>query len=179
MNELDNSTKVQPNNISLQSFAVSIPTADGKKVAYKVPAMLPMEWDESIQDWLLTPDAMQEIENIKARHMGLLTAQEIRELRASLNLTQKQIAEVLKIGDKTWTRWESGRQRPSQSLNLLLRALQRGILTPYALHQLGMPSVDWTGAVQAKANEPQPATLMLPYVEVSFAATYEEMPLAS
>jgi DNA-binding transcriptional regulator YiaG len=168
----------------LRNFEICVPSADGESVASRVSVMVPMTWDETINEWLLTPGAMDEIECVKARHMGLLPANEIRALRERLGLTQGEIAELLKIGAKTWTRWESGRQRPSQSLNLLLRALQTGVITPYMLQQLGAPQIDWTQATEAAAaaaaaaTETGLTTIELPPA-VCTPGTYEGMPLAA
>jgi len=164
--------------IELHSYEVSVPTADGHSVAYVVPIMVPMEWEELIQGWLLTPDAEAMIEETKARHMGLLTPTEIKQLRENLNLTQAELSELLKIGAKTWTRWETGSQRPSQSLNLLLRGLQTGVITPYSLRQLGQPQVDWTPATTAAAGT-EPLSLSLSLDSSDQPEVGEEMPLAA
>ena len=170
-----------PQRIELHAYEVTIPSADGESVAAKIPLMVPMEWDESIQEWLLTPEAMDEIETTKARHMGLLTPAELLELRERLCLTQAEIADLVKIGAKTWTRWETGKQRPSQSLNLILRALQTGSLTVPALRQLGQPQVDWTAAL-VPVPPTEPFTPSLPWpegIDQQHDACYEEMPLAA
>lgn len=163
----------------LQRFDVPIPARDGKSVAEVVPVMVPVEWDEDAHDWVLTVEAMDLIEETKARHMGLLTPKEIRELRERLGHTQEQMSDLLKLGAKTWSRWETGRQRPSQSLNLLLRAIRAGVLTPYMLCQLGYETFDWSAAVSATSMAPEPVTMVFPQVEPNLAGTYEEMPLAS
>ncbi len=82
-----------------------------------------MEWDPELKEWLITPEAEELLEDTKARHMGLALPEDLRALRVLLDLTQSGMGELLCIGEKTWTRWETGRQRPSQSLNLLLRAV--------------------------------------------------------
>ena len=169
----------QNQRIELQPYEVTVPTADGQSVAYMVPIMAPMAWEELIQDWVLTPDAEALIEDTKARHMGLLTPTEIKQLREMLNLTQAELSELLKIGAKTWTRWETGSQRPSQSLNLLLRGLQTGVISPQAMRQLGQPQIDWTPAVAAPV-ETQPVSLLLPLVPAEeHLGVCEEMPLAA
>lgn len=142
----------------LQSFDVSIPASDGKSVSEVVSIMVPVEWDKDAQDWVLTPDAMELIEETKARHMGLLTPAEIRALREQLGYSQEKMSEVLEIGAKTWSRWETGRQRPSRSLNLLLKALKSGILTPFMLRQLSFSTHDWSSSadVGLVVSEPGP-----------------------
>jgi len=182
MNPTNDTTK-PPSRTELREYDVIVPTADGKNIAYKVPLMVPMEWDDTIDSWLLTPDAMLEIENTKARHMGLLLPDEIKALREKLGLTQQQVADLLKIGDKTWTRWETGAQRPSQSLNLILKALQSGLLTPSMLQQLDADAsqIDWTKVVDAVAadTDTEPATFKLDLPEYAHAGNYEELSLAA
>lgn len=109
-------------------FNVPIPNSDGTGVASHVPITITQEWDDSIQEWFVTPESEELIESTKARHMGLLPPEDLRRLRARLNLTQREIGELLQIGEKSWTRWETGRQRPSRSMNILLRALADGLL---------------------------------------------------
>ncbi|NQT94694.1 MAG: helix-turn-helix domain-containing protein [Lentisphaerae bacterium] len=114
-------TKTEP-------FEVLIPTPDGKEIAERVAIEVIHEWDEDVGEWLLTPESLKKIDDTKARHLGLLLPEEIRALRERLGLTQDQIASLLEIGEKSWSRWENGRHRPSRSVNLLLRALDSGRL---------------------------------------------------
>lgn len=105
---------------------VAIPSTDGKSVAYTIPVRVPARFDEDLQDYILDGTAMADIDRVKARHMGLLSPEEIKALRTRLGATQKEIAGLLQIGDKSWTRWETGRERPSRSMNILIRALNDG-----------------------------------------------------
>ena len=114
-------TKTEP-------FEVLIPTPDGKQVAERVPIEVVHEWDEEIGEWLLSPESLKLIEDTKARHMGLLLPEELQALRERLDMTQSEIANLLEIGEKSWSRWESGRHRPSRSMNLLIKALDKGRL---------------------------------------------------
>jgi DNA-binding transcriptional regulator YiaG len=92
---------------------VHIPSLDGTSVESIVKAKVSAVFDEDYKDYLLDGDALAEIERVKARHMGLLTPDEIKNLRARLDVTQKELAELLQIGEKSWSRWETGRERPS------------------------------------------------------------------
>ena len=40
-----------------------------------------MEWDVEIQEWLMTDEGLQKVEETKARHMGLMLPSEIHALR--------------------------------------------------------------------------------------------------
>jgi transcriptional regulator with XRE-family HTH domain len=105
---------------------VHIPTPDGKAVAYTIPATVPAVFNEDLQDYILDGYALAEIDRIKARYMGLVLPEEIKALRDRLGATQKQLADLLQIGAKTWSRWETGRERPSRSMNILIRSLKDG-----------------------------------------------------
>lgn len=83
------------------------------------------------------------LDKAKARHMGLLTPEQIKALRKRLGLTQPQISELLQIGEKTWTRWETGRERPSRSINVLLFALNDGKLDAAYLRSVARRRNDW------------------------------------
>lgn len=130
-----------------------IPTSDGSAVAYEVTVEVPMEWSAAANDWLITAEAEAIIESTKSRHMGLLRPEQLAALRQRLRLTQAEIGGILCIGEKTWTRWESGRQRPSQSLNLLIRALEVGLLSTYDLQWLRNPEIDWSPVLKNRVRQ--------------------------
>ena len=129
-------------------FPVAIPTPEGgvsETVTIKVPALR----DPVDGEVYLTEDALRKIDDTKARFMGLLLPQQIKELRAYLALSQREISDLLQIGEKTWCRWESGRERPSRSLNLLLQALMDGQITVCYLRMVRNPALGcWEGATQ-------------------------------
>jgi len=105
-------------------YPVAIPTLDGKSVDRTVEIELDA-WRDADGEIFLDGEAEEKIAAVKARHMGLLTPTEIKEIRVStLDATQKEISTWLQIGEKSCTRWESGRERPSRSMNVLLCALR-------------------------------------------------------
>ncbi len=91
----------------------------------------------------LDTEATAILDRVKARHLGLLTPEQIRALRLRLGLTQKTISELLQIGEKTWTRWETGRERPFRSINLLLCALNDGKIDMPYLRSLADRRKEW------------------------------------
>ena len=117
------------NDLKMRPFDVQIPNLDGDGIAETIRIDVPVHIDPESGEEILTAAAHELIEKTKARRMGLMLADEIRELRERFSLTQEQISELLQIGAKTYTRWESGRARPSRSLNLLLCALRDGALS--------------------------------------------------
>ncbi len=123
-----------------EQFEVLIPNRDGTAVAEKVPVTITLEWDEEVKEWLVTPDSHQLIEDTKARHMGLLLPAQFVELRKRHGYSQKEMGELFQAGGKSWTRWESGKHRPSRMVNLLIRALYEGeISINYLLKRAGKP----------------------------------------
>ncbi len=124
---------------------VVIPTLDGTGVAETIQVEVDAWRDPETGETYLDGRAVAELDRVKARHLGLLDPQEIRDLRRSLGLTQRELSALLQIGGKSWTRWETGRERPSRSLNVLLRALRDGRIDPGYLRTLqprGRPRCD-------------------------------------
>jgi DNA-binding transcriptional regulator YiaG len=103
---------------------IRIPVSDG--VARTVKVKVPAWRDPADGEIYLDAEAIAILDKARARHLGVLAPQELSKLRKRLGLTQHEIADLLQIGDKTWTRWETGREVPSRSLNLLLMALYEG-----------------------------------------------------
>jgi len=104
---------------------VHIPTLAGDGIAETIEVQV-SAWKDADGEIYLTGEAEAELDAVKARHMGLLTPEQMIELRKYLELTQKEMSRLLQLGEKTWTRWESGRERPSRSMNILLNALMDG-----------------------------------------------------
>jgi len=122
----------QPTKVT---YPVAIPTLDGKTVSHTVDLEVDA-WRNVDGEIFLDGDAEEKIEATKTRHMGLLTPSQIKQLRESVGLTQKELSDLLQLGEKSWTRWESGRERPSRSINVLLCALRDGKIDPRYLEQL-------------------------------------------
>ena len=58
------------------------------------------------------------------KQYGLLPGVEIRRLRERLKLTQGQLAELLRLGVNTISRWESGRNVQTAAMDVLLRLVR-------------------------------------------------------
>lgn len=127
----------------LGSIEVRIPNADGTGVAERLRVEVPLKWDEELNEWLLTEEAHQIIDDTKSRHMGLISPFDLKEIRIRLRLSQRQIGALLQVGEKSYTRWESGKARPSRSLNVLLCALRDGRLSVPYLQSLHRPFAEW------------------------------------
>ncbi len=134
-------------------FDVVIPNLEGDAIAEKVQITVQVCTDPETGEDILTPESMALIEKTQARHMGLLSPEEIRALRERLMLTQEEMSELLQLGGKSYTRWESGRARPSRSLNLLLCALRDGIVTVEYLRALRQGGT--TGVIAERLLAPE------------------------
>jgi len=55
---------------------------------------------------------------------GLLTADDIRSIRERYDLTQAEIARLLRLGGNTISRWEAGRNVQTASMDMLLRMIR-------------------------------------------------------
>jgi putative zinc finger/helix-turn-helix YgiT family protein len=122
---------------------IAIPTTDGKSVAEFVEIEVPCTIDSLTGEELLGEEALKKMDQVKSRYMGLLLPTEIKDLRKSLGLTQEEICNLLQIGAKSYSRWETGKDRPSRSMNLLLRAIADGKATLGYLKSIQGPRSDW------------------------------------
>jgi DNA-binding transcriptional regulator YiaG len=122
---------------------VHIPTPDGKGIAETIMVRVPALRDPKTQEIFLTGEALHMLDKAKARHMGVLLPDEIKELRQRLEVTQKDMSNLLGIGEKTYTRWEAGRGRPTQSSNKILVALWEGHITVESLRSMRQPAFPW------------------------------------
>jgi len=55
---------------------------------------------------------------------GLLSADEIRSVRERFDLTQAELARLLRLGGNTISRWEVGRNVQTASMDMLLRMIR-------------------------------------------------------
>lgn len=105
---------------------VFIPNATGDAIAETIMTEVPAWQDPKTGKIYLDGEAHEMLDAVKARHLGILLPDQLRAMRKAIGLTQKKMAELLQLGEKTWTRWETGAERPSRSMNLLLCALRDG-----------------------------------------------------
>jgi len=77
--------------------------------------------DCKLQDQKLT-EALEQ----NRRKRGLLTGQEIKEIRETLDYSQNQLERLLGFGAKSFARWETYRADQSRAADLLLRAIKNG-----------------------------------------------------
>lgn len=107
---------------------VHIPTPDHKGVAEVVEVVVPAWQDPVSGQIFLDGEAHEMMDAVKARYLGILSPDQIKELRHAIGKTQAGMSALLQLGMKTWTRWETGAERPSRSMNILLSAIYDGRL---------------------------------------------------
>jgi putative zinc finger/helix-turn-helix YgiT family protein len=78
---------------------------------------------EKCGDVTLDDRAMSAIETARRGALGLLSPDKIRAFRMSLQKTQGAMSALLGIGEKTYTRWESGAFIQSEAFDRYLRLL--------------------------------------------------------
>ena len=122
---------------------VVIPTPDGKGIAETIMVEVDALKDPKDGEIYLNGAVLEELDRIKARHMGILLPSEIHELRTRLGMTQKEMGDLLGVAEKSYSRWETGRERLSHSLNKLVAALWEGRLTVADLQSTRQPAFPW------------------------------------
>ncbi len=89
---------------------------------------------EEFLDHQLIQHHQQKIQDWQREIDGLLSSEEIRQLRKSLGLTQEEFSLLLGGGKKAFARYERGSVRQSMAMDNLLRAVQKhpGLLLEFA-----------------------------------------------
>jgi DNA-binding transcriptional regulator YiaG len=119
-------------------FDIYIPATE-HRAAVKVDTIRIEVYTDEFGSEMVTPESTQLIEKTQARYMGLLAAEDIRALRERHGLSQDQLSDLLGCGKKSLSRWENGREYPSQLVNTLLRLLADDVITPDDLRTVRQP----------------------------------------
>lgn len=80
---------------------------------------------ENCGEQLLSAALDSKLEELSMVRQGLLLPTQIKAIREKLGLTQVEMAERLGVGEKTYTRWESGRSMQNKSSDNLIRLMDR------------------------------------------------------
>ena len=117
-------------NFGWQQFTtteeVIIPNSDGS-VRERVPVEVTAFRDADGEVYL-PGESVEKLDRTKARYMGIILPSQLKEFRTRNHKTQEEMCDILGLGKRTWTRWETGVERPSRSLNKLLGVLWVGKL---------------------------------------------------
>ena len=127
----------------LTKVPVHIPSADGRTITETIMVEVEAQRDPKDGEIYLSGAVVEELDRVKARHMGILLPSEICELRTRLGMTQKEMGNLLGVAEKSYSRWETGRERLSHSLNKMVAALWEGRLTVADLQATRQPAFTW------------------------------------
>lgn len=153
-------------------FDIYLPATE-HRAAVKVDTIRIEVYTDDFGNEMVTPASTQLIEKTQARYMGLLAAEDIRALRERHGLSQDQLSDLLGCGKKSLSRWENGREYPSQLVNTLLRLLAEGIITPDDLRAVRQPLEPSPVKHPAKAR---PATAAKPSAKLEYALREDPTP---
>lgn len=120
---------------------VCIPTLTGDGTTETLWIDVPAWKDPISGQVFLDGHSREKLDAVKARYLGILTPHSLHKLRNAIGTSQKGMAELLQLGEKSWTRWETGKEKPSRSMNVLLCALYDGRLDVNYLQTLTDPSM--------------------------------------
>jgi putative zinc finger/helix-turn-helix YgiT family protein len=93
---------------------------DGRSYHVQIPA-LTVPRCASCRAISIDDAADQQISAAFRREAKLLTPEDIRQGRENLELTQKQLANLLGVGEATVSRWETGAQIQQRAMDRFLR----------------------------------------------------------
>lgn len=81
------------------------------------------DWDEctSCGEQILSLELEKALETERYKRLGLLTPEEIFQIRKRTGLSQVEISQILDVGEKTYARWESGQSLHNKSSDNLIR----------------------------------------------------------
>ena len=133
-------TKKAPMKTTTVPFDIYIPATENR-AAIKVDTIRIEIITDSLGNEMVTPASTTLIEKTQARYMGLMVAEDIRSLRDRLGLSQDQLSDALGCGKKSLSRWENGREYPSQLVNTLLRLLEGDQVTLADLRSVRQPLI--------------------------------------
>jgi DNA-binding transcriptional regulator YiaG len=97
-------------------------SSDGNVVT--VPDIILYRCDQC-GEMLIPASSARQISEYKARELEQLTPAELLRIIEITDLTQKDFAEALGLGEKTFHRWLKGTQVVSRSMGYYLRAMER------------------------------------------------------
>ena len=81
------------------------------------------KWEEcqTCGEAILPPELLENLDRQRYIRLGLLRPSEIKAIREKAGLTQAQISRILGFGEKSYTRWESGKLLQNKSSDNLIR----------------------------------------------------------
>ncbi len=86
-----------------------------------------VNWEhcENCEEDILSPEIENQIEKHRQREQELLYPEEITIIRKRMGLSQAEMAKLLGVGEKTYTRWEIGTSFQTKSMDNLIRIAEQ------------------------------------------------------
>ena len=103
----------------------SVEADDGSLLSFEEESSRCLECEEEFYTRAQSLAASRASAGALRQREGLLTPEEIRQLRARFGFTQAQLEQALRIGPKTVVRWEKGTVRQSHTADELMRAMSK------------------------------------------------------
>jgi len=125
-----------------------------KKVAIKdsngrvrtiVTVELNGEVDELSGETFIPATELMKIDKAKVKAANIMLPEEIKALRLRYEKTQEEMCAIMGLGNRTWTRWESGAIVPNASTCRTLFLLRDGKISLEDLCQQRSRCEDWFG----------------------------------
>ncbi len=154
------------------TFDVHLPAT--KDQAERFVETIEVQAYRSFGEEVLTPESVEKIERVKARHLGLMTGVDIKAMRERLKLSQKQLTALLQCGEKMLSHWENGHGHPTGLSNTILRLLDEGFIAPKQLSAVAQPRTERNPAkLPAKAR---PTIAFKPPTQLEYAIREDPTP---
>lgn len=74
---------------------------------------------------IIPDDLNKAVERIRYQRLGLLSPEQIKQVRAKTGLSAVEMSQIIGAGDKSYTRWESGRSIQNKATDTLLRLVDQ------------------------------------------------------
>lgn len=74
---------------------------------------------------LIPDDLSKAIERTRYHRLGLLSPEQIKQVRARTGLSAVEMAQIIGAGDKSFTRWENGKSVQNKATDTLIRLVDQ------------------------------------------------------
>jgi putative zinc finger/helix-turn-helix YgiT family protein len=74
---------------------------------------------------IIPDDLSRSIERVRYLRLGLLSPEQIRQVRAKTGLSAVEMSQIIGAGDKSYTRWENGKSIPNKATDTLIRLVDQ------------------------------------------------------
>lgn len=108
--------------------------------------------DELSGEIFIPAAELRKIDEAKIKAANIMLPEEIKALRLRYGKTQEEMCAIIGLGNRTWTRWESGAIVPNASTCRTLFLLRDGKISLGDLGQQRSCCEDWFGKIGVRCN---------------------------